>query len=337
MLHYWRSSYDNFGDELNSWIWNGLVSDALLSPANRDVVIVGIGTILDRSIPVAPRRIILGSGAGYARLPEINDDGSWSVDFVRGPLTAKLLGGVPYLTDPAILVAKHCKIVPPSQRSGTIYVPHYMFTRNSDMPEICRRIGYQYVLPSRESRAMVETIAGAKLVLAESMHAAIVADAMRVPWIPIATNPEISSFKWTDFTASLGVPYDPVFISQRSPYVRIADYLTLRSTKHLSSTYGLRPAAIASEDTTEREQNFLQRIMAGNSNPQLKKRDFWLKGFNGLVARAPARARSALIRPGRAEAADALSALTIADGMMSDDARHQLALGQVVEAVGKYA
>src|SRR3954471_19655242 len=110
MLHYWSSSYNNFGDELNSWIWNGLVSDDLLSPANRDTVIVGIGTILDRSIPDAPRRIILGSGAGYARLPDFTDDG-WSIDFVRGPLTAAVLDGARSITDPAILVASHFKTV----------------------------------------------------------------------------------------------------------------------------------------------------------------------------------------------------------------------------------
>ena len=336
MLHYWSSSYNNFGDELNSWIWNGLVSDDLLSPANRDVVIVGIGTIIDRSIPDAPRRIILGSGAGYARLPEIKDDGSWSVDFVRGPLTAALLGGARHLTDPAILVARHFKTVPPSQRKDVIYVPHYLFARNSDMPEVCRRAGYRYVLPSMESRAMVETIAGAKLVLAESMHAAIVADAMRVPWVPMATTPEISSFKWTDFTSSLGLPYEPIFVSQKSIYARVADHLTLRSTKHLSSLYGLSEAAIDSEDPTEREQRFLKRIMAGNADPALKKKDFWLKSFTGLVARAPAPLRSVLLRQGREAAVEKMTSIGIADGVMSDDARHRSALDQVVEAVGKY-
>jgi len=37
------------------------------------------------------------------------------------------------------------------------------------------------------------------------MHAAIVADALRVPWISVTTTPEFLAFKWADWAASLGM------------------------------------------------------------------------------------------------------------------------------------
>jgi succinoglycan biosynthesis protein ExoV len=41
------------------------------------------------------------------------------------------------------------------------------------------------------------------------MHAAIVADALRVPWIPVVLSPQSNSFKWLDWTLSLSLPYNP--------------------------------------------------------------------------------------------------------------------------------
>ena len=48
------------------------------------------------------------------------------------------------------------------------------------------------------------------VVIAEAMHAAIVADALRVPWIPVNFHgSHINSFKWNDWCGSLDVEYMP--------------------------------------------------------------------------------------------------------------------------------
>jgi succinoglycan biosynthesis protein ExoV len=47
-------------------------------------------------------------------------------------------------------------------------------------------------------------------VVADAMHAAIVADALRVPWVPVVLSPQSNSFKWLDWTLSLNLPYKPV-------------------------------------------------------------------------------------------------------------------------------
>ena len=39
------------------------------------------------------------------------------------------------------------------------------------------------------------------------MHGAIVADTLRVPWIPVRTNPKILPFKWLDWCQSVKLPY----------------------------------------------------------------------------------------------------------------------------------
>jgi succinoglycan biosynthesis protein ExoV len=41
------------------------------------------------------------------------------------------------------------------------------------------------------------------------MHGAIVADALRVPWVPIVTSPRILKLKWQDWCSSVNLPYQP--------------------------------------------------------------------------------------------------------------------------------
>jgi succinoglycan biosynthesis protein ExoV len=57
---------------------------------------------------------------------------------------------------------------------------------------------------------VIEKIRSARLVLAEAMHAAIVADSLRVPWIAVSSSPKVSSFKWLDWTQSMELPYLPL-------------------------------------------------------------------------------------------------------------------------------
>ena len=58
------------------------------------------------------------------------------------------------------------------------------------------------------------------------MHGAIVADALRVPWIPVATNSTILSFKWQDWCSSIGVEYKPNYIERLQNPKEKQDLLT---------------------------------------------------------------------------------------------------------------
>src|SRR5690606_11437285 len=89
-----------------------------------------------------------------------------------------------------------------------------------------RRAGICFIDPRADSRESIERIRRAGLVVADAMHAAIVADTLRVPWVPVATSPEISAFKWLDWTLSLELPYEPVALPPSSA-VEAARILTL--------------------------------------------------------------------------------------------------------------
>jgi succinoglycan biosynthesis protein ExoV len=69
--------------------------------------------------------------------------------------------------------------------------------------------GFEFLDPCADSEETVQRIRKAGLVVAAAMHAAIVADALRVPWIPVAISPGNSTFKWLDWTLSLNLPYYP--------------------------------------------------------------------------------------------------------------------------------
>ncbi|MCP6146191.1 polysaccharide pyruvyl transferase family protein, partial [Klebsiella pneumoniae] len=63
---------------------------------------------------------------------------------------------------------------------------------------------------------VLDKIRNAKLVLADAMHAAIIADAFRVPWVPMVTSPQINTFKWLDWTSTIEQRYTPIVLGSSS-------------------------------------------------------------------------------------------------------------------------
>jgi hypothetical protein len=216
----------NFGDELNRWLWNRMLPDAW-SDADDGTLFVGIGTILDKNLPAAKVCIVFGAGVGYNAAPaDISSSSArWRIYGVRGPLTARALKLDTRLamTDPAILLATLPEFKG-LKRRGTIFIPHWKSVRYGYWQGICQNLGIEFVDPCQDSKLVVARIASAEKVVAESMHAAIIADAFRVPWIPVALSREISPFKWVDWAASLGAPYSPVCLpaSDRIEFLRNA-------------------------------------------------------------------------------------------------------------------
>lgn len=211
------------GDDLNGWLWVRLVGERFVETGG-DVLLVGIGTILDHHIPCAEKTVIFGSGVGYHAVPE-SIDPSWDVVCVRGPLTAAALNlpADKAVTDGAILIAALPEYapVPKEQRRGIVFMPHVESAGIGAWQDVCRRTGIECVDPRQDSRQIIDRIRHAELVLAEAMHAAVVADAVRVPWIPVVTSSHINSFKWRDWARSLNLVYHPM----RLPSVRFRDYV----------------------------------------------------------------------------------------------------------------
>jgi succinoglycan biosynthesis protein ExoV len=223
-IHVLNQVRGNFGDDLNRWLWHELLGESR-SAAAADVLLVGIGTILDKHLPGARVKIVFGAGVGYSAAPsDISADSErWRIYGVRGPLTARALNLNPRcaMTDPAILLAT-LREFGGIGRHGVIFVPHWKSVRYGNWQAICNDLGIEFVDPCQDSKSVVRRIAAAEKVIAESMHAAIIADAFRVPWIPVALSREVSPFKWVDWASSLNVSYSPVCLppSNRIEHMR---------------------------------------------------------------------------------------------------------------------
>jgi len=224
-LHYQHAVQGNFGDALNEWLWPRLLPRMW---GDDGVVFVGIGTIIDREVPRARVRVVFGSGAGYAPPPDdiTTDSDGWRIYGVRGPLTARVLGLDPRLalTDSAILLGGLPEFNVP-RGAATLFVPHWKSVRYGSWQAICAAQGIEFIDPRTDSHEVVRRIAGAGKVIAESMHAAIIADAFRVPWVPIALSREVSPFKWADWSLSKGLPYAPLCLPPSNAVEAIRDRL----------------------------------------------------------------------------------------------------------------
>ncbi|MDQ2634976.1 MAG: polysaccharide pyruvyl transferase family protein [Pseudomonadota bacterium] len=212
-LHYFRSPHGNFGDDLNAWLWPELLPGAW-DDGQDGITFVGIGTILNRLVPDTRLKIVAGSGVGYSPLPPNLHDGSWEILGLRGPLSARAAGlpAEAVITDGAILLGTIDGLVKPQgMRTGNVvFVPHVSSTETGAWEEICAELGITYIDPRWSFHEVFALIGNARLVLAEAMHGAIVADTLRVPFVPLVSSREISSFKWMDWTLSMGLPYRPI-------------------------------------------------------------------------------------------------------------------------------
>ncbi len=223
-IFYWKSEESNFGDDLNAWFWPEMLGDAISTDDN--VLFAGIGSVLGADLPVADRTVVLGAGAGYSPLPSGFGGPSWTIYGVRGPLTAAFCGldENKVLAVPAILIPR---LMPPrAARDGRVcFVPHYHSAMRAPWDRICAAAGVALLDPRQSSKAVVAKIASSKLVLAESLHAAIVADAYRVPWIPVWSSREISSFKWYDWGMAVGAPINPQRLPAPSSLSWLDDFM----------------------------------------------------------------------------------------------------------------
>jgi succinoglycan biosynthesis protein ExoV len=197
----------NFGDELNVYLWPRLV------PAGFDrddgTQFVGIGTLLNDRLPPASRTVVFGAGVGYYGPPR--RDNSWEVYCVRGPLSARALGlpADAAITDPAALITRVDQ--PPIEgrsRSAHAFMPHWQ-SEPDEWERVCAAAGIDFIDPRWPTHQVLAAIRSTDLLMTEAMHGAIVADALRVPWVAVRTRSAIKSFKWEDWCESMVIEYGP--------------------------------------------------------------------------------------------------------------------------------
>jgi succinoglycan biosynthesis protein ExoV len=212
-----RTTPGNFGDDLNDVFMRNLFGEGTIAPFYQldppddvratSTLVLCIGTILNRRVPSVPRKLVIGAGAGYGPLPEADD--RWTFEFVRGPHTAAALGlpAAAAITDPALILDDFVALSrAPTHRFG--YMPHHA-TANPAWRRLIDDLDMLYIDPRRPIDEVVADLGAVEVLITEAMHGAIVAETMRLPWIPVTSAGKINSFKWTDWCASLDLSYAP--------------------------------------------------------------------------------------------------------------------------------
>jgi succinoglycan biosynthesis protein ExoV len=222
-LYYYegRNGITNFGDELNHYVWPRFLPGIFDDQADGRQF-VGIGTMLNGRVPPAPRTIVFGSGVGYGEPPASR---KWVIHCVRGPLSAQALElpASAAVTDPAILIDGFAASLPaPSARTRYAFMPHWQ-TEVADWAPLCEAIGFGFIDPRWDPARVLTALRGTEILLTEAMHGAIVADALRIPWIAIRTRPSINTFKWEDWCRSMELTYSPASLPTIWPKRRDAN------------------------------------------------------------------------------------------------------------------
>lgn len=219
LLHF-KPPVPNFGDDLNAMLWPALApalfrgEHANAQDVRSEDAFVGIGTIVGIDAGTSRKLHVFSSGIGYTGSARWRDL-TVTYHCVRGPVTARVLG-LPadrVLTDGAILAplveGLHPRL---ERRGGTVVVPHYETIAFPGWAEAMGMAGFELVDPRGAPEAVIASLAAADLVLTESLHGAILADAFGVPWRGFAVSRNFSTAKWADWAASLDLVVDVAMV-----------------------------------------------------------------------------------------------------------------------------
>lgn len=221
-LYYFKGPIDNFGDELNPWllpkVFPGLFDE------DESTLFLGVGSVIFDCHPELSQKIVFGSGfGGYSKLPVLDD--RWTFYCVRGPRTAAFCGldESRIAGDAAILLKNHRPAQRPPGR-GVAFMPHWNSVARGNWKLACELAGVTFVDPSAPVEETLSIIEGSAMVIAEAMHFAIAADALRVPWVPLLPFHASHRMKWLDWAQPLEMNLKPYWFcpsTLREAYVAL--------------------------------------------------------------------------------------------------------------------
>lgn len=223
-IYYWNI-HPNYGDLINPWLWPKIFPEINFGecPKNEEgitdcgdeLLLVGIGTLINERFPISKLRLVLGSGVGYGNPPDLAN--KTRIYCVRGPLSAKKIGlpKAQGIIDPGVLINKFfTKSTSPANAISFMPQISSMVRTPGVWEKASSELGYQFISPTDDVTTTTERICNTGVLLTESMHGAIIAESLRVPWIPIITRKEILPFKWEDWCASIEIEYKPIYTAE---------------------------------------------------------------------------------------------------------------------------
>lgn len=220
LIKYCQIDGGNFGDDLNTLIWSQLFPD--LSALKGAVLFYGIGTLLDGRHNRAIKKVVLGTGIGEinATMPDPN----WDFRWVRGLLSAREfnLPTALALGDSSLLWSG---LHAGHNEHGPIgLIPHYRTWDSYDWDSVAANAGMVAINPRQAPSAVIAQMRNCSRILSESLHGAICADAIEIPWASCILAHRFNEFKWKDWLSTIQRPFTP-FVTDR-PLIK-----TIRHTK----------------------------------------------------------------------------------------------------------
>ena len=243
-LQYFKGQQPNFGDELNPWLWPQLLPGFF--DEDPRVFFIGIGSILGSHYGANVKKVVFGAGyvPTYHQSPDVHG-GDWDIFFVRGPRTARALGLPDSLGigDAAILL-RALALPFPREPRHIGFMPHWESLPRGKWRAACALAGIRLIDPTASVERVISEILECEMLIAEAMHGAIVADTLRVPWVPVLPIDHAHREKWFDW----------------------ADALRLEFTQHR-----LWPSSPAEVAHATRYRPFLSRLAAGLTFPPVSR------------------------------------------------------------------
>ncbi|MDE1515565.1 polysaccharide pyruvyl transferase family protein [Vibrio sp. dsl-7] len=209
-LEYCTTKLGNFGDDLNPWIFPKLIPNAFKN-GNDKIAFLGIGTILDQrrvereNLHLNQANIVFSSGAGFGKPPTL--DKKWHIYCVRGSHTAKQLkiDNTKVIADGAYLLRNIVNFKNIKKKYKVSFIPHHGSEDYTDWAKICEQCGINFISMRQSVDNILQEMLETETIITEAMHGAIVADALRVPWIPVSYSPKFMLEKWQDFAGALSI------------------------------------------------------------------------------------------------------------------------------------
>lgn len=273
-IYYYKHRHGNVGDDLNAWLWQKIMPDlfqgyryhgAGQDDEDTEPIFIGIGTLLNELVPARCNKAVFGTGTGYGN-PVRHLNARYYA--VRGPLTAARLDLSPdvSVTDGAALIATLERPKVNIQHKISI-IPHHGSSEESARWEsIAERLKINYINPSSKPEDVINTIVASELVVTEAMHGAILADTLRVPWIPYLTTRGRHEFKWEDWCASLKLNYEPARLHPLYKTINVSsainNYIKQEiNVLELKNIIKFKPRCLSNQKIFEEKVNLLKERM----------------------------------------------------------------------------